>query len=192
MIKVSRDVISESLLKLKALSKYGISQLCLLPVNGQSCGHCLRVVATNHDQGGPPLFGHISSFAYNAGLSFPPPFQHLSLLATRIIHLHHMSVAATVEYATCDLQFIESSAVALADTIILQKEPVDKVLARINAAGVSNISYTRTICLVVQQMIQILRRSNTLLYLHVKDEIVDRAVSTYINYWKVMYSPRCV
>ena len=87
--------------------------------------------------------------------------------------------------ATYDLRFIESSAVAIVDTIILQKEPVGKVLARINIAAVCNIEYTGTVSLIVQQMIQILRRTNTLLYLYVKDEVVDRAVSTFLNYWKV-------
>jgi hypothetical protein len=84
-----------------------------------------------------------------------------------------------------NLQFIKSSAVILADAIILQKEPIGKVLASINAAGVYNIDYTQTISLIVQQMIQILRRTGTELYPHVKYEVVDRAVSTYINYWRV-------
>lgn len=96
-----------------------------------------------------------------------------------------MAATATVDYTTCDPQFIESTAVSLANIIILQKEPVGKVLAHITGAGVCNIDSTRTISLILQHMIHILRRTNTQLYLHVKDEIVDRAVSTYINYWEV-------
>ena len=121
-----------------------------------------------------------SSFVYKCGTRWLVFFisSHLSFLT--IIHLDEMAATATY-----DLRFIESSAVAIVDTIILQKEPVGKVLARINFAAVCNIEYTGTVSLIVQKMIQILRRTNTPLYLHVKDEVVDRAVSTFINYWKV-------
>lgn len=104
-----------------------------------------------------------------------------------------MAATSNVEYTPGDLQFIRSSAVILADAIILQKEPIGKVLASINAAGVYNIDYTRTVSLIVQQMIQILRRTTgTELYSQVKHEVVDRAVSTYINYWRVNSFPRRV
>lgn len=103
-----------------------------------------------------------------------------------------MAAIANVEYATCDVRFIESNAVILADAIILQKEPVDKVLARITTAGVYNMDYTRTISLIVEQMIQVLHRTDTELYLRVKDEVVHYAVSTYVNYWKVNSFPRRV
>lgn len=95
-----------------------------------------------------------------------------------------MAATSNVEYSAYDQQFIESNAVVLADTIILHKGP-GKILSHINAAGVCNIDYTRTISLIVQQIIQILHCKDTGLYLLVKDEVVNRAASTYMNYWKV-------
>ncbi|KAF8800785.1 hypothetical protein BYT27DRAFT_7199311 [Phlegmacium glaucopus] len=104
-----------------------------------------------------------------------------------------MTTARTAEYATCHPQFIESNAVALASTIAFRKEPIGEVLARINAAAMRQIDHTGTISLIVRQMIQTLYQADVRLCLDVRYEVVDRGISTYINYWKnVLFdSPHC-
>ena len=102
-------------------------------------------------------------------------------------------MAATSKFDYPEL--VESNAVALADTISSQKEPVGEILARINAAAVYKLGYTRTIVLIVHGIIQNLKtntRKATPLSSYVKYEVVDRAVSTFINYWKVNVLPKCI
>jgi len=87
------------------------------------------------------------------------------------------------------------SALWLSRTLLFLKRNLlaKSLLVSTNIAGVCNIECTGTVSFIVQHwMIQILRRTNTQIYLHVKDEVVDRAVWTFINYWEgVLYVPRC-
>jgi hypothetical protein len=96
-----------------------------------------------------------------------------------------MAAPARVDYSTRDPRVIGEGITILTDVIFFRKLPIENVLDRINAAAVHQIDSTRTVCLVVHGVIQALGRKDSQLCSDIKNEVTDRAISTYINYWKV-------
>lgn len=88
-------------------------------------------------------------------------------------------------HPTCHPRVIENTAVALADMIFHKKEPIKTVLVRINASAVRRIKHTRSLSLVVQKLLRELGWRNTELYDYVKEEVLNLAVMTFIDYWEV-------
>lgn len=89
--------------------------------------------------------------------------------------------------AARDPRAISEGVTILTDVIFFQKLPIENVLDRINATAVHQIDSTRAVCLVLHGTIQALGQKDTQLCSYIKNEVTDRAISTYINYWKVNF-----
>lgn len=95
------------------------------------------------------------------------------------------TLLSRVEHPTCHPRLIENAAVALADRIFHKKESTIELLTCINTSAVCRTDHTRTISLVVQKLLRELRWRNTELHHYVKQDVLNLAVTTFIDYWKV-------